>query len=114
MQYYSNGQKLYGLYCSNCHTEQGVGLGRLIPPLKASDYLMSDLSRAASIIKYGQDGPITVNGIEFNQPMPANPQLKNLEIAELITYISNSWGNSAKGFTTEQVEESIQEKVGDQ
>ncbi len=107
LQYYSNGKKLYETYCTNCHTDQGEGLGRLIPPLKSSDYLMADLDRAARIIKYGQRGPITVNEIDFNQPMPANPQLTNLEIAEIVTYISNSWGNSAKGMTIDRVENAL-------
>jgi mono/diheme cytochrome c family protein len=111
LMYYSNGKKIYTTLCTNCHTEEGAGLGRLIPPLKNSDYLMADLGRTAQIIKFGQRGPIMVNGIAFNQPMPANPKLTNLEIAELITYISNSWGNSAKGFTIEEVQEGLKEKT---
>lgn len=110
LMYYSNGKKIYTALCTNCHTEQGEGLGRLIPPIKNSDYLMADLGRNAQIIKFGQRGPITVNGIAFNQPMPANPKLTNLEIAELITYISNSWGNSAKGITIKEVQEALKEK----
>jgi cytochrome c551 len=111
LMYYSNGKKLYTTLCTNCHTEKGEALGRLIPPIEKSDYLMADLGRAAQIIKYGQRGPITVNGIIYNQPMPANPKLTNLEIAELITYISNSWGNSANGITINEIKEGLKEKV---
>lgn len=110
LMYYSNGKKIYTALCTNCHTTQGEGLGRLIPPIGKSDYLMKDLERAARIIKFGQRGPITVNGIVYNQPMPANPKLTNLEIAELITYISNSWGNAAKGITIEEIQEGLKEK----
>ena len=107
LQYYLNGKKLYTSYCSNCHTDMGTGLGRLIPPLKESDYLLSDLSRAVRIIKFGQRGPLTVNGVEYNQPMPANPNFSHLEIAEIITYISNSWGNDTKGFTLDEVKNAL-------
>ena len=107
LQYFTNGKKLYDAYCSNCHTAQGTGLGRLIPPLAQSDYLLEDLSRAAIIIKYGQKGSITVNGIVYNQPMPANPKLTPLEIAEIITYVTNSWGNTAKAMTIEKVREAV-------
>lgn len=110
LMYYSNGKKIYTALCTNCHTAQGEGLGKLIPPIGKSDYLMEDLGRTARIIKFGQRGPITVNGVVFNQPMPANPKLTNLEIAELITYISNSWGNAAKGITIEEVQEGLKEK----
>ncbi|WP_332367671.1 hypothetical protein [Spirosoma telluris] len=41
-------------------------------------------------------GPIVVNGKPYNRPMPAHPQLSDLEIAEVITYIYNEWGNEAK------------------
>ena len=112
LQYFTNGKKLYTAYCSNCHTAQGTGLGRLIPPLAQSDYLLDDLKRAAVIIKYGQKGPIVVNDVAYNQPMPANPKLTHLEIAEIITYITNSWGNSAEAMTIESVKEALKSSEG--
>ena len=62
-----------------------------------SDYLLEDLPRAACIIKHGQAKEIVVNGVSYNQMMPANP-ISNLEIAEVLTYITNAWGND-KGLT---------------
>jgi len=109
MMYWSNGKKLYETFCSNCHTEEGIGMGRLIPPLKNSNYLMADLARSARILKFGQKGEVTVNGVVFNQPMPANPKLTYLEIAEIITYISNNWGNEAGGFTIENARSALNE-----
>jgi len=95
LQLYTNGRQIYERTCQNCHMEDGNGLGQLIPPLAKSDYLLSDLNRAARIIKYGQKGPIEVNGKSYNQPMPANPQLTNQEIQMLLAYIGNAWGNQA-------------------
>ena len=66
--------------------DEGNGLGQLIPPLANSDYLLEDLARAVRIIKFGQKGPIEVNGKSYNQPMPANPQLTNQEIQMLLAY----------------------------
>ena len=109
-QYFANGKKSYATYCATCHMEQGQGLGKLIPPLQSSDYLMKNVPAAARVIKYGLDGPIAVNGVEYNQPMPANPRLTNLEIAELLTFISNSWGNAHGGVSTEEVAAALEVK----
>lgn len=94
LQYAIEGKNLYDTYCANCHQQDGTGLGKLIPPLNNSDYLTENMGRTARIIKYGQEGEIIVNGISYNQPMPANPKLTNLEIARIMTYIYNIWGNN--------------------
>lgn len=93
LQYAIEGKNLYELYCGNCHQKDGTGLGKLIPPLNPSDYMNEDIGRTARIIKYGLHGEITVNGQIYNQPMPGNPTLTNLEIARIMTYIYNIWGN---------------------
>lgn len=105
IKYFTNGKKLYTQHCSNCHMENGEGLGRLIPPLKNSDYLLSDIPRSALIIQNGIDGTITVNGVEYLQPMPANLSLNPTEIAEILTYITNAWGNEYGGIDPELVKE---------
>lgn len=102
-QYMVQGKSLYQLHCANCHQQDGQGLAQLYPPLAKADYLMDDLERAACIIKNGMTGEITVNGIKFNQAMPANQNLTPIEIAEIVTYISNSWGNDAGLTSTRKV-----------
>lgn len=110
-QYFTNGRTLYQTLCISCHMESGEGLGKLIPPLKGSDYLLGDVPATARIVKYGMKGPVMVNGVEYNQPMPGNPRLTNLEIAEVLTYISNNWGNEHGPVTIAAVAESLKEKV---
>lgn len=110
LQYYTNGRQLYTKYCQNCHMEKGEGMGRLIPPLAQADYLLNDLAGAARIIKYGQKGPIIVNGIEYNQPMPANPQVTNVEIQMLLSYIGNAWGNETKVVSLSEIEKVLKDK----
>lgn len=94
-QYYRMGKTLYITHCTNCHQADGKGLGTLYPPLAKSDYLMKDPVKTVCLIKNGIQGEIVVNGITYNQPMPAHDNLTNIEIAEIITYISNSWGNKS-------------------
>ena len=91
-QYYTQGQVLYEKHCSNCHQKNGTGLGRVYPPLASSDYLKSNFEQSLCIMKYGIQGEIVVNGKSFNKAMPAIPSLTELEIAEITTYIGNSWG----------------------
>lgn len=94
-KYFVAGEQLYKIHCNNCH-ENGQGLAQLIPPLENSDYFASDSSKLICAIKFGLEGSITVNGVEYNQPMPANMKLTNLEIATLTTYIYKEFQNQEK------------------
>ena len=102
-QYMLEGQSLYTVHCSNCHQTDGSGLGKLIPPLASADYLKNNLEASVCGIKYGIKGEIIVNGVSYNQPMPANANLKNLDISQIMTYIGNSWGNELGLFETEEI-----------
>jgi cytochrome c551 len=110
LQYAIEGKNLYELHCANCHQKDGTGLGKLIPPLNPSDYMTEDIGRTARIIKYGLQGAITVNGIIFNHPMPGNPNLTNLEIARILTYIYNIWGNQEGVIDANSVEKFLEQK----
>lgn len=107
-QYQIEGAKIYATYCANCHQQDGKGLASLYPPLAASDYLMENFSRAACIIKNGQSKEIVVNGITYNQMMPGNP-ITNLEVAEVLTYIANAWGNEGGLIGVKDVDKWLQE-----
>jgi len=91
-QYYAQGQVLYETNCSNCHQKNGKGLGLVYPPLATSDYFEKSFNASLCLMKYGKQGEIIVNGKNFNKPMPGVPSLTELEIAEIATYINNSWG----------------------
>lgn len=92
-QYYVQGQQLYLTHCSNCHQKEGNGLGRIYPPLDSSDFMDNNLNAVICIIKYGKEGSLLVNGIEYNKPMPGNIRLTELEVAEISTYIYNTWSH---------------------
>ncbi len=106
-QYAINGKTHYDKLCANCHQIDGTGLGRVIPPLVGADYMKEDKGRTIRIIKYDLSGDITVNGVNYNQPMPPNPQLTSMEISEIATYIYNVWGRQEGLITVKEVEHSL-------
>lgn len=92
-RYYTNGKKLYDTHCQNCHGTQGEGLAALIPPLTDTLYLKQHRNELACIVKHGLDEEIVVKGQIYKEQMPANHQLTDIDVAAIITYISNSFGN---------------------
>ncbi len=93
LQYYAQGEQLYVKHCSNCHQKSGKGLGRLYPPIANSDFVKNNFEQTLCLMKYGKQGSVTVNTIEYNKPMPGVVSLTDLEVAEIATFIYNSWGD---------------------
>lgn len=93
-QYVVKGEELYQKHCSNCHQKNGTGLGLVYPPLNTSDYMDENFEKVLCLMKYGLTEPITVNGKSFVQPMPGVVTLTDLEVAEIATYIYNSWDHN--------------------
>lgn len=112
MKFAVNGKRLYENYCGNCHQPDGRGLGKLIPPLRNSDYFKASVHRSIWIMRNGQQGEIVVNEETYNQAMPANPQLKPLEIAQISTYLYNIWGLNEGVISASAVEDYLK-KVPD-
>jgi len=96
---YTQGKLLYDKYCVNCHNENGENLAELIPPLANSDYLVKYPEKVACLIYYGYDGKMTVNGVTYNHQMPANENFNDIDIANVINYINNNFGNN-NGYTS--------------
>jgi mono/diheme cytochrome c family protein len=103
-RYYSIGSVIYQGKCQNCHGKDGQGLSALMPPLTDSTYLKANKSQLACFIKYGmQNKVVIVNKKAFEGDMPAQ-DLAPIEIAEVLTYVGNSFGNNLGLITGEQVE----------
>lgn len=111
-QYYVQGEKLYQQHCSNCHQKNGTGLGLVYPPLNKSDYMDNNPEKVICLIRYGIKGNLVVNGKNYNQPMPGIPSLGDLEIAEIATYIYNTWEHK-KGMISVQEVTNIQKNCRD-
>lgn len=96
----SRGQEVYVNNCQSCHMEKGEGIEGTFPPLAKADYLMKDPKRAINIILKGQNEEIKVNGKVYNMMMAEQSYLTDEQIADVVNYISNSWGNSYKTLIT--------------
>ena len=104
------GKRIYAQTCFACHQAEGQGLPGVFPPLAKSDYLMADKERAIRGVIKGQSGEIIVNGQKYNGVMP--PVLLNDEqIAHVLTFVRNSWGNSGDIVTVDEVKKVHAESV---
>ena len=96
------GKRVYERACTVCHQSEGQGIRSVFPPIAKSDYLMKDLNRSIRELITGSSGEITVNGIKYNGVMPATG-LNDKDIADVLNYIRNSWGNKGKMVTPAMV-----------
>jgi len=106
-RYYSAGSLVYQTHCQNCHGAKGEGLSALIPPLTDTTYIKENLKSLACNIKYGLKGKINLAGKSFDDVMPAEADLTPIEIAQAITYITNSFGNKQGTTTADQVNDDL-------
>ncbi len=97
------GEDVFKVACIACHQESGLGLPGAFPPLAKSDYLLADPDRAVGVVVRGLQGEVTVNGQKFNSVMPAMTQLSDQQIADVVTYVLNSWGNKGGSIAVERV-----------
>ncbi len=104
----ADGKEIYQDFCLQCHLDTGKGVSGVFPPLAQSDYLLNDINLSIKGIKYGMSGPITVNGEQYNGVMQ-NQGLDDVEIADLMNYVINSWGNKSKEVITPERVASITE-----
>lgn len=105
-QYFVTGQQLYITHCANCHQLDGKGMSNLYPPIAGSS-ITSNKARMACIIQNGMRDTIIVNGKQFSRPMPANPKLTEIEIAEIVSFISMKWGKDSTYTHIDFVHESL-------
>lgn len=96
------GKILYAGTCSTCHQPDGKGMEGVFPPLAASDYIKGNPGRLPEIILHGMQGPVKVNGKDYNSIMPPMAQLTDDEVANISTYVLNSWGNPGGQISKEQ------------
>jgi mono/diheme cytochrome c family protein len=105
-RYYSSGALVYQQHCQNCHGTNGEGLSALIPPLSDSTYLKKNITTLPCYIKNGLKGQIVIKGKTFEDAMPAN-DLSPVEIAQVLTYIGNSFGNKLNTIDEQSVQKNL-------
>jgi len=93
------GSEIYQDFCVQCHLSTGIGVFGVFPPLKASNYLLENTNLSIAGIKYGLKGKIIVNNEEYDGLM-IRQGLDNEEVADVMNYILNEWGNETTDFIT--------------
>lgn len=99
-----NGAKIFATNCSSCHQADGKGVTGTFPPLVGNPTVNGDPKTVIHIVKYGLTGKISVGGHDYNGIMPPwGTQLSNADIADVVTYVRGSWGNTDSPVTEADV-----------
>ena len=98
---FAEGRQKYLATCSGCHGVDGKGINRFAPPLRASEWVLGDATTLSLIVLHGMEGPMVVAGKKYDAPtilpvMPAHSTMGDADIASILTYIRNEWGNQAE------------------
>jgi glucose/arabinose dehydrogenase/mono/diheme cytochrome c family protein len=118
LELYTAGQKLYTKegYCTTCHQTNGKGLPSSgFPPLSNSIWVTGNQDRLIKLVLKGIMGPMELNGVKYAGQVPMTPYgglMSDKEIASVLTYIRNSFGNKATPIDPEKVKE-VRAKIAD-
>lgn len=108
-----DGAAIYSAQCSACHQGNGQGVPGAFPPLAGSEWLQTDAAIPVAIVHDGLQGKIEVAGNSFQGVMPKfGGTLSDAELAAVLNYARNEWGNSAKEIDPATVTEH-KERFGD-
>ena len=98
-----SGKALFLGTCSTCHQMEGQGIPKVFPPLAKSDYLMADKKRSIEVLLNGLSGKVVVNGQEYASVMPPMSHMADDELANILTYVRNAFGNSGDAVSVQEV-----------
>ena len=99
----ARGSVVYKNVCLTCHQADGGGVQRLNPPLIKTDYVLGDKKRLIGIVLRGLKGPNEIDGETYTQNMPAQAYLTDLNVADVLTYVRNNFGNKASSISADEV-----------
>jgi len=99
------GQKVYSQYCIACHQKDGSGVPGAFPPLQETEWVNGETDTLISIVLNGLQGEITVKGETYNSAMTPHNFLSDDEVAAVLTYVRQSFGNNSSEVNAEQVAE---------
>lgn len=97
------GKEVYDAVCLACHMADGSGVPGMHPPLIETEWVNGDKERLIDLVLNGMEGEIEVNGEIYNSIMPPNTHLSDQQIADVLTYIRQSFGNNSGEITSEEV-----------
>jgi mono/diheme cytochrome c family protein len=99
----ARGGVVYKLYCLSCHQADGSGVPNMNPPLTKTSYVTGDKTRLIKVVLNGFPTPVDIDGESYSNVMAPHAFLKDQEVADVLTYIRNSFGNKAPAITVAQV-----------
>ena len=97
------GAAVYARTCIACHQPTGLGLPPVFPPLANAPIVVCNPELPVKFILQGLMGPITVNGMTYNSMMPPVAGVSDADIADVLTYVRQSFGNQGNPVTADQV-----------
>ena len=97
------GAAVYARTCIACHQPTGMGLPPVFPPLAKAPIAVGNPELPIKFILQGLMGPITVGGTTFNSMMPPVPGVNDQDIADVLTYVRQSFGNKGNPVSVDQV-----------
>ncbi len=97
------GQKVFSQYCVSCHQADALGVPHMNPPLVKTTYVLGDKTKLIKIVLNGFDEDVEINGERYSNSMASHDFLKDQEIADVLTFVRNSFGNKAPAITMAQV-----------
>ncbi len=111
LELFKNGKEIYARdgFCNTCHQPDGLGLSASgFPPLKGTKWVTGNEDRLIKIVLKGLMGPMEVNGQKYAGQVPMTPfggMLNDEEVAAVLTYVRNSFGNNASVISPEKVKQ---------
>ncbi|PYF72644.1 c-type cytochrome [Pedobacter nutrimenti] len=99
----TNGKKVYNQYCLSCHMADGGGVQNMNPPLSKTSYVTGDKTRLIKVILNGFSESVEIDGETYTNVMAPHNFLKDQEIADVLSYIRNSFGNKSGGVSALEV-----------
>jgi len=101
----ANGAKVYKQYCMACHQADAGGVPHLNPPLIKTPFILGDKKRLIQNIINGKTEPVEIDGEMYTNPMPAQVLLNDQQVADVLSYVRNSFGNKASMVTVAEVKQ---------
>lgn len=98
------GQKVYTQYCVTCHQTDGMGIQNMNPPLSKTTYALGDKTKLIKIVLNGFNEDVEINGQSYSNNMPSHDFLTDKEIADVLTYVRNNFGNKASAVKLAEVQ----------
>ena len=99
----ASGKSVYAQNCLTCHMADGLGVDGMNPPLVKTDYVLGDKTRLTNVLLNGLKG-VEIGGEQYHGVMPAQATLTDVQIAAVLTYVRNAFGNKASVVTVGEVQ----------